>query len=223
MKIVSWNCNGKFREKHRQIQDLDADIYVIQECENPDFYKKQFADFYKNYIWYGENKNRGLGIFAKPNISIEKNDWPSYCLRYFLPVKVNGSFDLLAVWAGKPYIEEYYIYQAININRYNEDTVIIGDFNSNAKWDRKHGIRDHSAVTEQLREIGLVSAYHYVTGEIAGQERMDTFYLYRHLDKGYHIDYCFLNPSNLVDFQVLSNNNWLAYSDHIPIQVIIKP
>ena len=35
MKIISWNCNGKFREKITSINDedsetyLDADIYVI--------------------------------------------------------------------------------------------------------------------------------------------------------------------------------------------------
>ena len=41
MKIVSWNCNGSFRETIKFILDedsktyLDADIYVICECENP--------------------------------------------------------------------------------------------------------------------------------------------------------------------------------------------
>lgn len=35
MRIVSWNCNGKFREKYRYLLKLQADILVIQECENP--------------------------------------------------------------------------------------------------------------------------------------------------------------------------------------------
>lgn len=40
MKIISWNCRGKFREKYAVLEKMDADIYVIQECENPEKYKK---------------------------------------------------------------------------------------------------------------------------------------------------------------------------------------
>ena len=132
MRIVSWNCNGKFREKFEKVKELNADIYVIQECEDPQNYVgTAYGDFAKNDIWNGENKNKGLGIFAKEGILIENNRWETYCLRNFLSVKVNHDFDLLGVWACKPYIEEYYIYQCIHIQKYNDQTIIIGDFNSN--------------------------------------------------------------------------------------------
>ena len=112
MKIVSWNCGGKFREKFQDIIVVDADIYVIQECENPAECKSiAYIEFAHNYLWIGENKNKGLGVFAKNDIQLRENNWQKYCLRNFLSVRVNDLFNLVAVWACKPYIEEYYIYQ----------------------------------------------------------------------------------------------------------------
>lgn len=221
MKIISWNCCGKFREKFSAIQKEDADIYVIQECENPEKYKAAFQDFLATYIWHGEKDNKGLGIFVKPHISIEKNDWLTYCLRHFISVKINNDFDLLGVWACEPYIAEYYIYQNINFDFYNQNTIIIGDFNSNAIWDKKHEVRTHTAVINELLTKNLVSAYHHVTGEQAGCETQPTFYLYRHDNKKYHIDYCFIDPTRIKKFQILNSTDWLQYSDHLPIQIII--
>lgn len=218
MRIISWNCNGKFRDKFRDILAVDADIYIIQECENPaECSSAAYRNFAKNYLWTGENKSRGLGVFAKENIHITENQWSKFCLRNFLSIKVNDSFDLVAVWACKPYIEEYYIYQSINITNYSDNTIIIGDFNSNAIWDKKHYTRTHSAVVEQLNTIGICSAYHYQNNEMQGSETQPTFYLYRHFDKGYHIDHCFTAAKNIQDYRILSNLDWLEKSDHLPI------
>lgn len=218
MKIISWNCNGKFREKFHDIDALDADIYIIQECENPEESSSAaYKNFAQNYLWIGENKHKGLGIFAKKGIQLTENHWPKYCLRNFLSVRVNNCFDLVGVWACKPYIEEYFIYQSINIANYDETTIIMGDFNSNAMWDKKHYARTHSAVVQQLNEIGICSAYHHKTNEMQGHETVATFYLYRHNDKGYHIDHCFTAPKNIKHYYVIQNDDWLSKSDHIPI------
>ncbi len=74
MKIVSWNCVSKFREKFTSIIEEDADIYVICECENPAEAKVQeYKDFAgDNYFWTGDLHWKGLGIFAKDNVKIEK-------------------------------------------------------------------------------------------------------------------------------------------------------
>ena len=222
MRIVSWNCNGKFREKFEKVKELNADIYVIQECEDPQNYVgTAYGDFAKNDIWNGENKNKGLGIFAKEGILIENNRWETYCLRNFLSVKVNHDFDLLGVWACKPYIEEYYIYQCINIEKFNDKTIIIGDFNSNKIWDKTHSIRNHTNIVKELEKKNLISAYHEVYHEKQGEEKQPTFYLYRHLDKGYHIDYCFIKREQIKDFQVLCDPVWLNYSDHLPILLVL--
>ena len=218
MKIISWNCNGKFREKFRDILELDADIYVIQECENPaESSCVEYVDFAKNHLWIGEHKSKGLGVFAREGVRMRENDWKKFCLRNFLSVNINNSFDLVAVWACHPYIEEYYIYQSINIVNYNENTIIIGDFNSNAIWDKKHHSRTHSAIVQQLNDIGISSAYHYSTNEVQGSETAPTFYLYRHFDKPYHIDHCFTAAKNIHSYHVLNSLHWLEKSDHMPI------
>ena len=222
MKIVSWNCRGRFRDKYPAIQALDADIYVIQECENPEKYKRNFEGFFMDYIWYGEKDSKGLAIFVSPEIKYQMNDWPVYCLRHFLSLRINDTFNLLGVWAGPPYIEEYCIYQAINIDRYDEKTIIIGDFNSNAIWDKQHGMRNHSVVVDQLKNKGLVSAYHHTSGEKHGEESQNTFCLYKNPGKKYHIDYCFLNPERIADFKILNENVWLELSDHYPIQIEVS-
>lgn len=223
LKIVSWNCNCKFREKFKEIIKLDADIYIIQECEDPKTCSdKDYQKFAKNSIWVGQNKNKGLGIFAKDGIKLKKNNWDTYCLRNFISVKVNDDFDLLGVWAGDPYISEYYVYQNININNYSSNTIIIGDFNSNKIWDKKGSIRTHMNVVNELEKKGLISAYHHITGENQGEESEKTFFLYRNPQKGYHIDHCFLNKKYLKQYQILSNDSWLSFSDHIPIKLEIE-
>lgn len=72
MKIVSWNCNGALRKKRGIVAALDADVYIIQECEDPsrcdDHEYKAWAE---NFLWVGNNKSRGLGVFAKRDIPLE--------------------------------------------------------------------------------------------------------------------------------------------------------
>lgn len=35
MRLATWNCNQAFREKQHQLLDLEPDIAVVPECENP--------------------------------------------------------------------------------------------------------------------------------------------------------------------------------------------
>ncbi len=222
MKIVSWNCAGKFREKFVLLRQFNADIYVVQECENPETCSNnEYKCFASNCIWTGANKNKGLGVFVKNSIILKNNNWNTYCLRNFLSVNVDKTFDLVGVWACNPYIEEYYVYQSINYDNISNNTIIIGDFNSNTKWDKKHNDRNHSNVVHALKEKGLVSAYHYFYGEDQGAESMNTFYLYRHPEKGYHIDHCFIEKDRIKDYKIMAGEEWLKYSDHLPVMLTI--
>ena len=76
MKIVSWNCAGAFREKFTSIIEENADIYVIQECEDPAKAKSgEYKDFAgDNYFRTTDGKDKGLGIFAGGHVKLEKLD-----------------------------------------------------------------------------------------------------------------------------------------------------
>jgi len=228
MRIISWNCQGAFRKKYSILAEYNADIYVIQECEDPESQVASgYSQFAANYYWAGTLKHKGLGVFAKPSITLEKLPWDNHLLRQFMPIRVNNRFTLLALWACSPYIEEYAIYQDIHIGKYTRDMIIIGDTNSNKSFDDRRKLRltekrSHISVLENLSQIGLCSAYHATTKEMQGEESTATFYLRRNKDKPYHIDHCFIEESRIIAYRVLNANDkerdyWLTYSDHIPL------
>jgi hypothetical protein len=70
--------------------------------------------------------------------------------------------------------------------------------------------------------MGLVSAYHSRYAEAQGRETRPTFFLYRHQQRPYHIDYCFLPTtwlSRIRDVTVGDHAAWASKSDHMPLTV----
>jgi exonuclease III len=102
MKIVTWNCNGALRKKLSALLSLDADIYIVQECEDPSkSSSKEYRSWASNYLWLGANKNKGLGVFVKPRIKLEALDLDPEGLESFIPCTIDGRWLLLAVWTDK--------------------------------------------------------------------------------------------------------------------------
>lgn len=227
MRIVSWNCNGALRKKFDQLLKLDADIYVVQECEDPsqckDVHYKAWAN---NYLWIGNSKNKGLGVFCKKDILLTPLEWESDVLEYFLPCKINDIITLLAVWtrqANSPtfgYIGQLWKYlQKHKAKLPTTQAVICGDLNSNACWDVWDRWWNHSDVLKELEQIGINSLYHLKTGEQQGKESQHTFYMHRKAERPYHIDYAFLS-NDLASSSTVSigkSEEWLEYSDHMPV------
>lgn len=234
MKIVTWNCNGAFRKKYHLIDELNADILVIQECENPNESIKEYKNWANdNYLWIGNNKNKGLGIFVRKNHSVELLNWSDINTNYkneklesFLPCKINNSFILLAVWTKHAnsevfgYIGQFWKYLQLHKNKISKDNIIIvGDFNSNSIWDKWDRWWNHSDVIKELEEINIKSLYHTLNNEEQGKEIVPTFYLQRNIKKVYHIDYIFTSTDliNNATLKILGKEKWLKISDHIPI------
>jgi len=230
MRLLSWNCNGAFRKKYQHLDDLAADIYVIQECENPATSKDvNYIAWAENHLWIGDSKNKGIGVFAKNGNTLAQLDWSStyhdHTVKHFLPCRVNNSFDLLALWLHQNnsptfgYIGQFWKYLQVNKSSLH-DVMIIGDFNSNVKWDTWDRWWNHSDVVRELNEIGTVSLYHKYFDEAQGKESKPTFYLHRSLLKSYHIDYCFAPErvaNQLTSITVGEYQDWIHASDHVPL------
>lgn len=247
MKIVTWNCNGAFRKKLALIDELDADILIIQECEDPARATSDYRDWAGCYLWRGNNKNKGVGIFARKNHTIKPLDWQgeyriklsetgrqlrwsSEQLECFLPCKIDDNFTIVGTWtkqAKSPnfqYIGQFWLYLQIHKEKLSSDnTLICGDFNSNAIWDEHDRLWNHSDVVDELSEIGIRSVYHFNKNEEQGKESQPTFFLHRNPLKPYHIDYIFASKNiiaqcNLIDVE---KNQWLQQSDHSPLVVTV--
>jgi exonuclease III len=227
MKILTWNCNGAFRKKFEFLKEFDADILIVQECENPETTKDpKYKDWAKNYIWTGENNNKGLGIFANDNTSIENLLWETNHLKYFIACKVNNDFNLVGAWchgANSPtfgYIGQLWKYLQIHKTNLNR-CFIAGDFNSNVIWDRWDRWWNHSDVVRELKELKIESLYHRQNKEEdPGKELQPTFYLHKNLIKAYHIDYIFGSDEFLTSCKRLhigQYNQWIGKSDHMPV------
>ena len=248
MKLVTWNCNGALRKKLAEADSLNADVLIVQECEDPSQSTRAYQEWAGDYIWVGTNKNKGIGIFPKLDNYVEKLDWkgtfkidglqtpsPSTSwftedLLIFLPFRLNGNYNVLACWTKGSddkifgYIGQFWKYLQIHRQDLNHpNTIIAGDFNSNAKWDKPDRWWSHSDIIKELYQINIESLYHYKTGEPQGQESEPTFYLQKNTSKPYHIDYVFMSNQLLAksSIELGKLNEWLPVSDHMPLCVEI--
>jgi len=239
MKIISWNCNGAFRKKYHLLDIFDADILIIQECENPNESIENYKGWVgSNYLWIGTNKNKGLGIFSRKGALLELLDWSDVNINYknerlesFLPCRVDGSLILLGVWTKQAnsevfgYIGQFWKYLQLHRAKFfHEDMLIVGDFNSNAIWDKWDRWWNHSDVISELSELGIESVYHHFLKEEQGKETTPTFYHQRKIHKPYHIDYVFTSLAMInrnVSLEIGTFNLWIEHSDHMPIIVSV--
>ena len=233
MKIVSWNANCKFRDKLNIIDAYGWDILIVQECENPDASKDiEYKKWATNFKWVGDLEYKGLGLFLPKDINAEIIGINPHSNKHFITVQLPNGMQILGVWAHAGSNRSVgYIYQLWEYLKANEKTldwdnlVIIGDWNSNAIWDKKRKVGNHSDVCNFLNSKGLSSGYHLDDEIPHGSEPDNTFFMHRNLDKGYHIDYLFAASKFFTSSEKMKigdPNQWLKYSDHLPISYILN-
>jgi exodeoxyribonuclease-3 len=236
MKIITWNCNMAFRRKVDLLLTHQPDILVIPECEHPEKLKFNInIPKPDDQLWFGINRNKGLGIFSYGKFRFKLLEAHNPALRMIIPIAVTGGkydFTLFAIWANNPddpdgqYVEQ--VWKAIHhYDKYliNKRTILVGDFNSNTIWDRKYREGNHSTVVKRLEDKGIYSSYHFFHNQVQGKETHPTLYLYRHQNKPYHIDYCFVSKDiakKIKSVEIGDFDFWCKYSDHVPVIVSLK-
>jgi hypothetical protein len=163
-----------FRKKAGLLLQYKPDIVIIPECEHPD--KLIFAPGTpapSDTLWFGNNINKGLGIFSYSSYRFQLQETHNPELRMIIPILVTRArrqFMLYAIWAYNPgdkdgtYVEQ--VWKAIHHydNQItNKRTILIGDFNSNTIWDKKHRAGNHSNVVKRLEKKVSAAAIIYFT------------------------------------------------------------
>ena len=174
----------------------------------------------------GENQYYGLGIFARDDVKLELADLDDNGLRYFIPVRVNDEFNLLGVWTNPDMGGTKTVYYPKEITKYydnhkdsgffNEDMIICSDFNCDVRLKGAHA-KNVNEVIEKLSEYGLTDTYHNLNNEKQGEKSQPTFFMYRHLDKPFHLDHVFAKKGRIDDLQIGDEEKWIKLSDHLPL------
>jgi hypothetical protein len=90
MTLITWNCQGAFRNKYPSIFAHHPDILVIQESEHTN--KLTYSNPPTQSLWYGDNPHKGISIHTFGTYTIKphkphKSHNPDFKYFIFLLVK----------------------------------------------------------------------------------------------------------------------------------------
>lgn len=226
MRLLTWNvASGDRAKRAALLAQIPADIVTLQEVPRPDASSDQ-------HLWFGTNPNKGVSIQAFGDYRLKELPTRDEAPQYFIPVEVSGpqSFVLFAVWSQK---EPHAYIEGVSraVSTYAEligsrQTVLLGDFNSNAIWNAEHPPEhNHASVTTTLAELGCVSVYHEHFGEPHGAESRPTYFHYWKEERPFHIDYTFIPKAWLPHVEGVSVSTFPeceGVSDHRPMVVSLR-
>jgi exodeoxyribonuclease III len=210
---------------------LLPDIAILSEVACPSVLQARSRQLCElPIVWIGDNPRKGLAVISFTGNALVLDASCRSTNQYIAPVHVGGKtpFRLLAVWDHNDRKEGLNrrpgpLLRALDDSAEfceKNDFVVVGDLNNNSRWDKPNGPNNMARIIEVLTQRGLVSLYHYKTGELFGAETFGTYWHYRRTP--YHIDYIFVPTSwlkNLVSFEVGTFEAWCrsGLSDHAPL------
>lgn len=241
IRIVTWNCNAptglkgqeaasrRFRFYAALLKRLDADIVVLQAAPNPG--SDHTVDHW-TFFWNEWSPGPGIAVI------LDRHKFPWAEVRgvtrsaVLVQLGVPHDGNVLAIWSRpqRPSLQAYVQESKTTLALFEREilsapTVVVGDFNSSAAWDRRTKKLSHSDLVAWLKkDLKLDSAYHDCLSVKPGREVEPTFYQHRQKRKPSHIDYCFVPCRWLVnDARVGTFEEWSPYSDHCPLIVDARP
>lgn len=225
MRIVSWNCyRGECRERAQELDALNPDLIILQECGQPDSPQDERCR------WFGNRPIQGVGVLGRGEWTIEPCAISADVPDSAYPVRAVGptTLNVLAMWTQQ---RPTYVRSALTALELYRDhlmsgpSIVVGDFNSHWRWDSSSATANHSRLVEVLRDdFGLVSAYHAFTGRPPGDE-VPTLYWQWKQHQTYHVDYCFVPEAWLPRIRSVEVGGWSEWegrSDHRPLVIDIE-
>jgi exodeoxyribonuclease-3 len=213
-----------FKDDYSALQNADADVLVIQECEKVQRDHFQGFDFH----WVGQNDKKGLGVLTRGPSKFPQEIYRSDFI-YFIPV-IYKDFFILGAWAFNGRAQklgaEFSGYFLDVLDHYrehirsSEKVVIAGDFNNGPQWDVPGNRNNFAEINSALNELGLYSAYHELKSENFGNETQATYFHQRNAEKPFHIDYIYSNLNPPLSVEVGLFSNWSQFSDHVPLAAL---
>lgn len=233
MKIITWNCNMAFRKKFETIMQQQPDVLVLQECEGEAKLREALKDFPVNQIfWYGKNPHKGTAAISFKDAQLKSTNNHNPEFEFIVPYILqhqSKKIHLYNIWAmphqtdcKRNYVGQIYGALHYYAKKLPHDSILIGDFNSNAIWDNKNKIGNHLDIVRILAEHNIYSLYHQKKKVAHGTEQDPTLYLLKNHEKPYHMDYCFASQSLIstkTKITVGKHKDWIKLSDHMPVIV----
>ena len=226
MRLIAWNANYNARritleETAVLLAPLHADILVISETAPPCEGNPLGAH------WTGCTP--GLAVIARAGLELVPHPANVGAPPLMAGYTVRGDlvFSLLALWPVQ--INGGLNYHRIlmaALDRYADllttgRAIMAGDFNSNTRVSGQQ--TTHPKFVGAAESLGLVSAYHALTGDAHGRETVGTYRHGARDSKEFHLDYCFVSRPLVesASIRVLREGDWPQLSDHFPVALDI--